>query len=50
MGKESDYRGKGKGMTWLGESSVRGSRENDQVLGLGNRSEALRASRKDGNS
>ena len=50
MGEESDYRGKGKGMTWLGEGTVRGSRENDQVLGLGNRSEALRASRKDGNS
>jgi hypothetical protein len=50
VGKESDYGGKGKGMTWLGEGTVRGSRENDQVLDLGNRTEALRARRKNGNS
>jgi hypothetical protein len=50
VGKESDYGDKGKGMTWLGEGTMRGSRENDQVLGLGNRTEALRARRKDGNT
>ena len=50
MGEESDYGDKSKGMTWLGEGTVRGSRENEQVLGLEKRTEALRASRKDGNS
>jgi hypothetical protein len=48
-GEESSHRGQREGESLVGEGTGRGKWEHDQVLGEGNRSEALRASRKNRN-